>query len=255
MNFTNRAFNGNILVSTINLGIVCPMANEQDTAAYFVKDVLEKCRTFGFNSVRFFAILDNACKDETIDIIRTLSQQIPELKFIFAPENQCVVDAYIRGYHEALNVACDWVLEIDAGYSHQPADIPKFFETMLLGYDCVFGSRFCIGGKFTDSSKIRYIISRGGTILTNLLLGTKLYDMTSGFELFTRKALQKIIDKGIVSRGPFFQTEIRTYAHKFRITEVSINYRAASHNINGNVLRDAFSNLWRLFRLRLSNGL
>jgi len=231
------------------------MANEQDTAEQFIRDVLDQCRCFEFKSVHFFPILDLASKDGTADIVEKMSTEIHELVFVFAPENKCVVDAYMRGYQEALNFKSDWILEIDAGYSHQPFDIPKFFEKMAQGYDCVFGSRFCPDGKFADSPKLRYFISRGGTILADLLLGTELYDMTSGFELFTRDALQKILDKGIVSKGPFFQTEIRTYAHDFRIAEVPIHYKAASHNISHNVLMDAVTNLWRLFRLRLSNAL
>jgi dolichol-phosphate mannosyltransferase len=228
------------------------MANERKNAESFVSEVLETCRTFNFESIRFFAILDNASKDGTIDIIRNLSTRSDELIFVYAPENRCVVDAYIRGYHEAISAACDWILEIDAGYSHQPSDIPSFFKKMERGYDCVFGSRFCRNGKMEGCARSRYITSRGGTILSNLMLGTKLSDMTSGFELFKREALQHILSKGIFSRGPFFQTEIKTFAHQFRIAEVPINYKEASHKINNAVLRDAFSNLWRLFRIRLA---
>jgi len=255
MNNDSDTFYQNRLYSTIKLGIVCPMANERKTAESFVCDVLETCRKFDFKSVSFFVILDNASKDGTIDIMRNLSKQLYKLNVVFALENKCVVDAYIRGYQEAINSACDWILEIDAGYSHQPSDISKFFKTMILGYDCVFGSRFCPGGKITDSKKSRYMNSLGGTMLSNLLLGTKLSDMTSGFELFKREALQKILNKGILSKGPFFQTEIRAYAHQFKITEVPIHYRAASYNIGGADLRDAFSNLWRLFCVRFSKGL
>ena len=255
MNNHSDTFYQNRLYSTIKLGIVCPMANERETAESFVCDVLENCRKFDFKSVSFFVILDNASKDGTIDIMRNLSKQVYELNVVYAPENQCVVDAYMRGYREAINSACDWILEIDAGYSHQPSDIPKFFKTMTQDYDCVFGSRFCPDGKMTDSRKSRYMTSLGGTMLSNLLLGTKLSDMTSGFELFKCEVLQNILDKGILARGPFFQTEIRAYSHQFRITEVPIHYREASHSIGGADLRDAFSNLWRLFCIRFSKGL
>jgi len=255
MNNVSDTFYKNTLYSTIKLGIVCPMANERKTAESFVCDVLENCRKFDFKSFSFFVILDNASKDGTIDIMRNLSKQVYELNVIFAPENQCVVDAYMCGYQEAINSECDWILEIDAGYSHQPSDIPKFFKTMIQGYDCVFGSRFCLNGKMTNCAKSRYMTSLGGTIISNLLLGTKLSDMTSGFELFKREVLQKILNKGIFARGPFFQTEIKAYAHQFRITEVPIHYRSASHNIGGAELRDSFSNLWRLFCIRFSKGL
>jgi dolichol-phosphate mannosyltransferase len=242
-------------LSNINLGIVCPMANEEADAARFVNAVLEQCVPRGFKSVTFFVVLDRVSRDRTRELLDELAKERPELKVVWSPENRSVVDAYVRGYREALNAGCDWILEIDAGFSHQPSDIPQFFDKMLEGYDCVFGSRFCAGGTISDSSTKRKLISSGGTILANLLLGTKLKDMTSGFEMFTREALQEVIKRGIRSRGPFFQTEIKAYCRRLRIAEVPIQYRAASHNVGNQALKDSFSNLWRLFRLRLQGQL
>ncbi|MBN2180463.1 MAG: glycosyltransferase [Sedimentisphaerales bacterium] len=245
--------NPNLKFSDISLGIVCPMANERQTSVKFVNLVLEQCGEF--KQVTFFAVFDNACKDGTIDLLKDLAGQLPQLKVIWAPENKCVVDAYVRGYNEALDAGCDWILEIDAGFSHEPSEIPRLFEKMLQGYDCVFGSRFCKGGEMLDAPLKRRIISRGGTILVNILLGTKLKDMTSGFEMFTRAGLETILKKGIKSRGHFFQTEIKVHCRKFRITEVPIRYRTPSDSVNAIVLKDAFKNLFRLFKLRLLGNL
>jgi len=245
--------NNSLRFSEVSLGIVCPMANERSTAVEFVNAVLEQCRDF--KSVMFFVVFDNACKDGTIDLLKELQNKLPELKVTWAPENRCVVDAYMRGYRQALNANCDWILEIDASFSHQPSQIPQFFDKMTEGYDCVFGSRFCKGGKFTEAPLSRYFISYTGSILTNLLLGTKLKDMTSGFEMFTSDALRKVLDKGIQSRGHFFQTEIKAYCRNMRIIEVPIHYRAPSQNVNSTVILDAFSNLFRLFRKRLTGNL
>jgi dolichol-phosphate mannosyltransferase len=230
------------------------MANERDTAERFVREVLAACQPFRFKSLTFFAVLDRVSRDGTLDLLRELEATLPQLRVVWAPENRCVVDAYLRGYREALDAGCDWVLEIDAGYSHQPSDIPRFFEKMSEGHDCVFGSRFCRGGRITESSLKREVISRGGTLLTNLLLGTRLTDMTSGFELFSRAALEEVLRKGINSRGHFFQTEIKAHCQHLRSTEVPIHYRAASDSVNNNVLKDAFVNLWRLFRARSARG-
>ena len=237
----------------ISLGIVCPMANEEESVVRFVDAVLNQCE--GFKSVTFFAILDRVSRDRTRELLDELKDVRPELAVIWSPENSSVVDAYVRGYREALHANCDWILEMDAGFSHQPSDIPQFFSKMLEGYDCVFGSRFCKGGSVAESSAKREIISRGGTILANLLLGTKLKDMTSGFEMFKHDALYEILKKGIRSRGPFFQTEIKAYCRHLRITEVPIQYRAASHPVSNTAIKDSFSNLWRLFRLRLQRQL
>ncbi|HVF67502.1 MAG TPA: glycosyltransferase [Pyrinomonadaceae bacterium] len=239
----------------MKVGVVCPMANERDTAVRFVEEVLETCAPFGFESVTFYAVLDRVSKDGTLELLQDLGKRRADFRVVWAPENRSVVDAYVRGYREALGAGCDWILEIDAGYSHPPSDIPRFFEKMLEGYECVFGSRFCAGGRITDSSFKRRVISRGGTMLANLLLGTKLHDMTSGFELFSRAALQYVLERGVHSRGHFFQTEIKALCHAFPIAEVPIHYRAASASVNNTVLKDAFKNLWRLFRARLSGEL
>jgi dolichol-phosphate mannosyltransferase len=240
-------------LSDINLGIVCPMANERSTAVEFVNSVLQQCKNF--KSVKFFAVFDNTCKDGTFDLLKDCRNKLPQLQVIWAPEDRCVVDAYVRGYREALEADCDWILEIDAGFSHQPAEIPQFFDKMAQGYDCVFGSRFCKGGKFSEAPLSRHFISRAGSILTNILLGTKLRDMTSGFEMFASDALRKVLDKGIQSRGHFFQTEIKVYCRNLKITEVPIHYRAPSQNVNAAVIMDAFANLFRLFRHRLAGNL
>ena len=238
----------------IKLGIVCPMANERETAVRFVREVLGQCAPYGFASVTFFAVLDRVSRDGTLDLLRELEAESREVRVVWAPENRSVVDAYLRGYREALEAGCDWILEIDAGYSHQPADIPQFFDKMREGHDAVFGSRFCAGGRISESSFKRRVISRGGTVLTNLLLGTRLKDMTSGFELFSRAALEEVLAKGVHSRGHFFQTEIKAHCHGLRIAEVPIHYRAASNSVNNSVLKDAFNNLWRLYRARPAAG-
>jgi dolichol-phosphate mannosyltransferase len=237
----------------IKLGIVCPMANESQTAQEFIRQVIERCKNF--KSIIFFSILDNKCSDGTYQLLKDWQQKPSELNLIWAPENKCLVDAYVRGYHETLNAGCDWILEIDAGFSHKPEDIPQFFNMMAQGYDCVFGSRYHRSGSFTKAPWTRRFISKTGSILTNVLLGTKLKDMTSGFELFTSEALRKVLDMGIKSRAHFFQTEIKVYCRKLKYAEVPIQYSEPSENVNVTVLLDAFRNLLRLFLMRLKGSL
>ncbi len=237
----------------VKLGIVCPMANEGADAVRFVDAVL--AHTPGFAHVTFFAVLDRATKDNTLELLREHAVRETRLTVVWAPENRGLVDAYIRGYRDALDAGCDWILEIDAGFSHDPEDIPKFWEAMRQGYDCVFGTRFAKGGRIVDSSFKRYWVSKGGSTVSNLLLGTRLKDMTSGFELFSRDALQMVLDRGIQSRAHFFQTEIKTYCRKLNITEVPITYRSASPRLGKTALKDARAQLLRLFRLRMAGKL
>ena len=98
---------------------------------------------------------------------------------------------------------CDWILEMDAGFSHRPEQIPGFLACIPEGFDCAFGSRFCEAGAYRQSWK-RRLMSQGGTWLSNAVLGTHLSDMTSGFELFSREALALVLEKGIHSWGPDF---------------------------------------------------
>jgi len=240
----------------LKLGIVTPLANEKETVEDFVQEVLAVCRSFEFKSIRFYVVLDLSSTDGTLDILKKLSQHNQELKIIFAPDNKNVVDAYKRGYYEAIADSVDWILEMDGGFSHKPQEIPEFFETMIKGdYDCVFGSRFCTNGKIKKGSLKNILVSWGGTWVANLLLGTKLFDMTSGFELFKREALVQILQKGVLSHGPFFQTEIRTFAHRFKIIEVPIVYNASTGHVHRKAILDAFRNLYRLFLLRLKGEL
>ena len=235
----------------IRLGIACPMANEAEDAVRFVRETLARCD--GFARVQFFAVLDNANQDNSLELLRAYAASEPRLVVVWAPENRCVVDAYIRGYREALAAGCDWILEIDAGFSHTPDDIPQFFEAMAQGYDCVFGCRFMRGAFRTDASLKRYIVSRGGTLLTNLMLGTGQADMTSGFELFSRQALEMILERGIRSRAHFFQTEIKVFCRKLRSVEVPIRYSSPSPRLKGSAIAESFRELWHL-RRRVRSG-
>lgn len=230
------------------LGVVCPMANEGSDAISFTQAVLEQCQ--GLQRVTFFAVLDRATKDNSLELLREYEKLEPRLKVVWAPENRGVVDAYVRGYSEALAASCDWILEIDAGFSHQPSDIPQFLALMNSKLDCVFGSRFIKGGGLSDGSLKRYIVSRGGTILANFMLGTHQTDMTSGFEMFSHRALAMVLKRGIQSKAHFFQTEIKYHCRNLNFVELPILYKSPSPRLGSASLKDAFRHLWRLSRQR-----
>lgn len=235
--------------STVRLAVVCPMANEADCAEAFVRAVLLHCDAF--QDVRFIAVVDRVSTDGTVDILRVLAATEPRLHVVWAPDNTCVVDAYVRGYREALQWGADWILEIDAGFSHDPNQMPAFFAQMAEGCDCVFGSRFARGGRISDSSIRRRIVSQGGSFLANLLLGTSLSDMTSGYELFSRSALERVLAEGIQSKAHFFQTEIKFHCRNLRIGEVPIHYRMPSPRLRAGAVAEALGQLWRLFVRRV----
>ena len=84
-----------LLRDAVKLGIVCPMANEGAQAVAFCKAVLEQCN--GFERVTFFSVFDRVSKDSSLDEMRELERTEPRLHVVWAPENRCVVDAYMRG--------------------------------------------------------------------------------------------------------------------------------------------------------------
>jgi dolichol-phosphate mannosyltransferase len=231
------------------LAVITPLANERDTIDEFVRRVTAQL----LPQDRLITVFDNVCTDGSVDRAREIAQSEPRLQVVFAPENRCVVDAYFRGYREALAGEFDWVLEMDGGLSHLPEEIPPFIDAMSQGYDYAGGSRFMTGGGF-DGPWSRFLISRGGTWLTNRLLGTRMHDMTSGFECFTRRTLQLVVDEGVQSRAHFFQTEIRTRMHDLRWVEIPIHYNSPSSSVGKASLSEAFRVLWSLRKRRREEG-
>lgn len=236
--------------STLNLGIVTPMANERHSARLFVEQVLAQAAKYPFQKITIYTVFDNVCTDGTRELLETFSLKEPRLNVVFAPENRCVVDAYLRGYKTALADGCDWILEMDAGFSHNPENIPQFFQKMRGNTAVVYATRFTLGGQILQSSFRRKCISRFGGLISNLLLGVSLGDMTSGFILYSRTALEHVLAQGVLSKGPFFQTEMKYHARRLPCAEVPINYTGASHNVGKKALDDAKLNLRRLVKDR-----
>jgi len=225
------------------VGIATPLANEEGC----IREFLDRVTTHLRENDRIYCVLDNVCKDKTREIITEIGARDKRVVLVWAPENRCVVDAYFRGYRAAFDDGCEWILEMDGGMSHLPEEIPLFLQGMSEGFDYVGGSRFMRGG--THKSPItRVFISRGGTILANLLLQTRMTDMCSGFECFNRKAMARVLERGVQSRSNFFQTEIRFMMHAFRWKEVPIRYNNENYQVGRSAVREALRILWALRR-------
>lgn len=238
-------------ISRVRLAVVSPMANEVDSAERFVREVVEHCCASGVKHLAVIAILDRVSRDGTLELLRGLEPTLPPLRVVYAPQNRCVVDAYLRGYAEALHWGADWVLEMDAGFSHLPAQIPRFLHHVDDGSDCVFATRFANGGSYEGGLSRRFLVSWLGSWLSRVLLGMPLTDMTSGFQLFSRQALQLVVDGGLRSRGPFFQTEIKTRLRDFAWREVPISYVPTGQVVRRASITDALRVLAMLFFQRL----
>lgn len=223
------------------LGVLVPLANEEGTILEFLRRVLVHLQS----QDRVYCVLDSVSKDQTRSLVSGLAATDPRVALVWAPENRCVVDAYFRGYRAAFADGCEWILEMDGGFSHLPEEIPMFIAGMERGYDYVGGSRFMPGGSH-DSPWTRVFISKGGSILANWMLKTRMRDMTSGFECFNRKAMAMVLERGVSSRANFFQTEIRHMMHQLKWLEVPITYSNSNYSVGRSSVREAFRILWRL---------
>lgn len=242
MTRTEQPINGN-QHPAIRLGVVIPLANEQTTIENFLQDVLVQLES----QDSIFCVLDNISNDRTRELVQNVTRLDNRVCEVWAPENRCVVDAYFRGYQSALEAGCKWILEMDGGYSHNPAEIPYFIKAMEQGVDFAAGSRFSTGGKYTGRWS-RYLLSKSGSKLTNLMLGTYMYDMTSGFECFSRKAMKYVVEKGVHSRAHFFQTEIRFMLRSWNWVEVPITYSNPSQRVGTEAIMESLRTLWMLAR-------
>ncbi len=202
--------------------IVMPVANEEATMA----DVLDKILSLPYDNLFIYPVLDSYSKDNTENIVKEYEKKTGRVKNIFYKESYGVVSCYLYGFKRALEDGAQRIIEMDGGGSHQPDEIPRFIEKLDEGYDCVWGSRFVNGGSLKDDPLYRRILSRGGTILSNLILGTRLKDMTSGFEAFQKDVLLNMNLDSFLSTGHMYQTEMRYYCRKLNTIEVPICYIA-----------------------------
>jgi dolichol-phosphate mannosyltransferase len=232
-----------------NFAVVIPMANEQEDFHPFISSLTEVLNLLECGKVYF--IVDKVSKDDTLELCKRLSTIDNRFTTVWAPENKNVVDAYINGYKEALKNKHEIIIEMDAGLSHDPKALPMFLRVLNEGNECAFGSRFINGGSICDSNWKRTFLSRFGTILSNLLLGTRMYDMTSGFQGFHANIVEKFVDYGLLSKAHFYQTELRYLLRKSRYAEIPIHYRAPSPSVSKKAIYNSFNVLFHYFVLRL----
>lgn len=199
--------------------IVMPVANEEATMGKVIDEIL----ALPYDNLYLYPVIDSYSKDKTEEIIRSYESG-GRVKCIFHKGSTGVISCYLEGYKRALADGAECVLEMDGGGSHQPDEIPQFIEKLEEGYDCVWGSRFTEGGEMSHQPLYRKILSSGGTVLANMVLGTKLKDMTSGFEGFQAHVLQSMDLDAFLSTGHMYQTEMRYYCRDLRCIEVPIHY-------------------------------
>jgi len=232
-----------------DFSVIVPMANEEEEFVPFVEAL--QAVLDGIGTGKVFLVVDHVSQDKTRQLCEGLAARDNRFVSVWAPENRNVVDAYLRGYREALRAGSEFIIEMDAGLSHDPRALPLFLRALGEGYACVFGSRFIDGGLICGSTWRRTFLSRIGTVLANLMLGTRLFDMTSGFQGFHAGIVQRFVDYPLLSKAHFYQTELRYLLRHHRYAEIPICYRAPSPSVSNQSIFNSLYVLLYYFYLRL----
>lgn len=229
--------------------LIVPLANEEEEFGMFadaLRSTLDRLQ-----SGKVYFVVDTISKDRTLALSQELAAQDQRFAAVWAPENRNVVDAYLRGYREAYEHGHEFIIEMDAGLSHDPRALPMFLRVLNEGNECAFGSRFINGGSITESNYKRTVLSKVGTVLSNVLLGSRMYDMTSGYQGFHRSIVGRFLAYPLLSKAHFYQTELRYLLRYTRFAEIPIHYKAPSPRVSQRAIWDSFRVLFHYFKLRL----
>jgi dolichol-phosphate mannosyltransferase len=171
-------------------------------------------------------VVDDSSPDGTGEIADRLAAESPDLEVLHRAAKEGIGPAYVAGFGRALAGGARIVLQMDADFSHDPADIPRLLEATERA-DLVIGSRYTEGGGVTDWGAVRRMISRGGSAYARAVLGVEIRDLTGGFKAVRREVLEAIDLDSIASLGYAFQVEVtyRAIRGGFRVVEVPITFR------------------------------
>jgi dolichol-phosphate mannosyltransferase len=168
-------------------------------------------------------VIDDNSPDGTGEIADRLATERPWVHVLHRPRKEGLGPAYLDGFRRALELGADLIFELDCDFSHDPADIPRLAASAEEA-DLVIGSRYVPGGGTRNWGLVRRLISRGGSLYAQILLGVPVRDLTGGFKCYRRAVLETIDLDAIDSKGYAFQIETtyRALRAGFRVTEVPI---------------------------------
>jgi dolichol-phosphate mannosyltransferase len=197
-------------------------------------------------------IVDDNSPDGTGQIADQLATEIDGVDVLHRPGKQGLGRAYLAGFERALAGSAGLVLEMDADFSHDPADLPRLIEAAEEGADLVLGSRYVPGGDVTDWGLVRRLVSLGGSWYARVILGVKVRDLTGGFKCFRRTVLEALDLDSVHADGYGFQIELtyRTIQAGFRVVEVPIVFRERRVGQSKMTARIALEAVWKVPALR-----
>src|SRR5206468_10214660 len=127
-------------------------------------------------------VIDDRSPDGTGEVADRLSAELGFVDVLHRERKQGLGPAYIAGFRRALADGAELVLEMDCDFSHDPKDVPRLIAAAEEGADLVLGSRYVRGGSVGNWGLVRRFVSRGGSIYAQVLIGTRIRDLTGGFK-------------------------------------------------------------------------
>jgi dolichol-phosphate mannosyltransferase len=227
--------------------VVIPTYNEVANLAPLVEQVLAQ------DSRLEILVVDDHSPDGTGQLAGALAQKEPRLHVLHREAKLGLGTAYITGFKWALERGYDFVFEMDADFSHDPAHLKDFLKA-IADADLVLGSRY-LGGKVTVVNWPigRLVLSYCANIYARRITGLRIWDLTGGFKCFRRRVLEAIDLSAVRSNGYAFQIEmsVRAWRKGFTLKEVPIVFvdrTEGQSKMNRSIVREA---VWIVPRLRL----
>ena len=192
--------------------VVMPTFNEAKSLGSTIEGLL--------NTLPYVEILvvDDNSKDGTSEIADSLALKHKEVSVLHRPAKQGLGPAYIEGFRCAISKGYQLICEMDADGSHQAIDLSRMLAAAPEA-DLVIGSRWIAGGSVQNWPVSRLALSRFGNLYARLMLGTRIFDMTSGFRVYKSEFLEKLISSPVSSQGYSFQVELAFRASRIGVVK------------------------------------
>lgn len=198
-------------------------------------------------------VVDDNSPDGTGQLADELARTTPRVHVLHREGKLGLGTAYITGFKWALERGYDFVFEMDADFSHDPAHLNEFLKA-IEDADVVLGSRY-LNGKVTvvNWPMGRLMLSYLANIYARWFTGLRIWDLTGGFKCFRRRVLETIDLSQVVSNGYAFQIEmsVRAWRKGFKLREIPIVFvdrTEGQSKMNKAIVREA---VWKVPRLRL----
>jgi len=224
--------------------VVIPTYNERDNLERLARQILSQ------DPAIHLLVVDDNSPDGTGALADRLAAETGRLSVLHRAGKLGLGSAYREGFRLALDMGADFVVQMDADFSHDPSILPVFFESMRE-YDLVIGSRYLNGVSVVNWPLRRLMLSYFASVYTRVITGLTISDCTSGFKCFRRSALEAIDLGRVRSDGYSFQIEMnyRCVERGFRVTEVPIIFidrHAGSSKMSKRIVREAVLMVWKL---------